>query len=296
MPPVVLVLLAVAAVLHAVWNVLVKTSEDPLAVSARGVTWGLAVATPFAAAAWWLSGTPALPPEGWALAGGSAAVELCYFVFLSAAYRRGDLSTVYPIARGTAPLLAVAIGLAVLGERLEPGAAVGVGLLLAGIWLARSPARSGPAVGFAMLTGVAIATYTAIDRLGVQVAPPWLYGWTLWLFTAALLQAWIGVRGVLRPRGSSSPSAADAARVDRAPTAPGWRRDLVVGSAMVVTWFFVLVALSLAPLAAVAPLRESAIVLTTGWGVFRLGERRGATLRIIGALAIGGGVVLLALA
>ena len=98
MPPVVLVLLAVAAVFHALWNVLLKTSEDPLATSARGVTWGLAVATPFAAAVWWLSGTPALPPAAWALAGASAVVELFYFVFLSAAYRRGELSIVYPVA------------------------------------------------------------------------------------------------------------------------------------------------------------------------------------------------------
>ena len=162
--------------------------------------------------------------------------------------------------------MAVAVGLLVLGERLEPTAAAGVGLLLVGIWLARSPARSGPAVGFALLTGVAIATYTAIDRFGVLAAPPWLYGWVLWLFTAALLQTWVGLRGVRRPTPSKSIPAADLPREEPAPALSGRRRDLVVGSAMVVTWFLVLVALSLAPLAAVAPLRESAIVLTTGWG------------------------------
>ncbi len=296
MPPVVIVLLAVAAVFHALWNVLLKTSEDPLATSARGVAWGLAMATPFAAAVWWLSATPPLPVEAWALAGASAVVELIYFVFLSAAYRRGELSTVYPIARGTAPLLAVAVGLVVLGERLDPAAAAGVGLLLVGIWLVRSPARSGPAVGFAVLTGVAIATYTAIDRLGVQAAPPWLYGWVLWLFTAVLLQAWLGIRGVLRPIRSGFVAVAVLPREEPASALSGRRRDLVVGTAMVITWFLVLVALSLAPLAAVAPLRESAIVLITGWGVLRLGERSGAPLRVAGALAIGGGVLLLALA
>ena len=296
MPPIVLVLLAVAAVFHALWNVLLKTSEDPIATSARGVAWGLVVATPFAAVAWLLNGTPALPADAWILAGASAVVELFYFVFLSAAYRRGDLSTVYPIARGTAPVLAVAVGLPVLGERLEPVAAAGIGLLLVGIWLARSPARSGPAVGFAVLTGVAIATYTAIDRLGVLAAPPWLYGWVLWLFTAVLLQAWLGVRGLVRPTRSEPIPAADLPREEPAPALSGRRRDLVMGSAMVVTWFLVLLALSLAPLVAVAPLRESAIVLTTGWGVLRLGERRGAPLRVAGALAIGAGVLLLALA
>jgi len=165
-----------------------------------------------------------------------------------------------------------------------------------GIWLVRGPARSSPAVGFAVLTGVAIATYTAIDRLGVQAAPPWLYGWVLWLATAVLLQAWVRVRAVLRPSLSDSVHAAVVTGEESAPALSGPRRDLVVGSAMVVAWFLVLVALSLAPLAAVAPLRESAIVLTTGWGVLRLGERSGAPLRVAGAFAIGGGVLLLALA
>ena len=282
MPPVVLVLLAGAAVLHVVWNVLLKTSGDPLATSARAVGWGLLFATPPVGAAWWVAGRPEFPAAALALAGASAVVELFYFVFLSAAYRRGDLSTVYPIARGSAPLLAVLIGLFILGERLTPLGYVGVVLLLGGLWLVRRPVGAGPAVGFALLTGVTIATYSAIDRLGVQAAPPWLYGWALWVLTYVALRVWLLVLRLARP----APLPARGPR----------SRAAVLGGAMIGAWMLVLGALSIAPLAAVAPLRESAIVLATGWGVLRLGEREGAPARLVGAAGIAAGVVLLALA
>src|SRR5439155_14081913 len=111
---------------------------------------------------------PGLPPQAWLLAGLSGMAELAYFIFLSAAYRCGDLSAVYPLARGTAPLLAVLAGLAILGERLSALELAGVACLLAGIWAARKPGAAGPAVRSALLTGVCIATYSAIDRVGVR--------------------------------------------------------------------------------------------------------------------------------
>lgn len=295
MPPIVLGLLAIAAVLHALWNVLLKGSEDPLATAARAMGWGLLVATPLAAGTWWLSGKPAIPPQVWALAGASAVAELLYFIFLSAAYRRGDLSTVYPIARGTAPLIAVAIGLVVLGERLQPVGYAGIALLITGIWLVRRPTGSGSAVGFALLTGIAIATYSSIDRVGVQAISPWLYGWAVWIFTFALLQLWVRGSGALGRLGSVPPPAG----VDGAVASPGLSeptRAAVIGVALIGAWLLVLTALSLAPLAVVVPLRESAVVLVTGWGVLRMGERQGARLRLAGALGIVVGVVLLALA
>jgi drug/metabolite transporter (DMT)-like permease len=295
MPPIVLGLLAVAAVLHAVWNVLLKGSEDPLATASRAIGWGLLVATPLAAATWWLSGEPAVPSGVWALAGASAVAELLYFIFLSAAYRRGDLSTVYPVARGTAPLIAVAIGLVVLGERLQPLGYAGIALLIGGIWLVRRPTGSGSAVGFALLTGIAIASYSAIDRVGVQAVSPWLYGWAVWIFTFVLLQLWVRGSGLLR-RGGSLPATAgvDAAEANLGLSEP--RRAAVIGVALIAAWLLVLTALSLAPLAVVVPLRESAVVLVTGWGVLRLGEREGARLRLAGALGIVIGVILLAFA
>jgi len=294
-PLVVLALLAAAAVLHTTWNVLLKTSEDPLATATRAVSWGLLVATGRGSVQWLAAGRPLPSAQAVVLTAASGVVELFYFLFLSAAYRRGDLSTVYPIARGSAPLLSVASGILLLGERLHPLALAGVGLVLAGIWLARAPAGSGAAVRFALLTGVTIAAYSTIDRLGVQAAPPWLYGWMLWVVTAALLWVAIAVRGARRPAAPAPPADAPPAAP---PAAPARRapRDLVVGVAMLGAWLLILQALSLAPLAAVGPLREAAIVLTAGWGVLRLGERTRAGSRLAGALAIAAGVVMVAVA
>ena len=294
MPPIVLGLLAVAAVLHALWNVLLKGSEDPLGTASRAMGWGLLVATPLAAGTWWLSGQPVIPLQVWALAAASAVAELLYFIFLSSAYRRGDLSTVYPIARGTAPLIAVAIGLLVLGERLQPVGYAGIALLIGGIWLVRRPTGSGSAVGFALLTGIAIATYSAIDRVGVQAVSPWLYGWAVWIFTFVLLQLWVRGWGILG-RGESRPATTSAAAAGSASWLSEPTRAAVIGVALIGAWLLVLSALSLAPLAVVVPLRESAVVLVTGWGVLRMGEREGARLRLAGALGIVVGVVLVAL-
>ena len=88
----------------------------------------------------------------------------------------------------------------VLGERLAPGAAFGVGLLLAGLLAVQRPWRScaggrprtAAAAGFALLTGVMIATYSSLDRVGAQLAPPWLYAAILWLVGAAGLWSWRG--------------------------------------------------------------------------------------------------------
>src|SRR5207248_10765307 len=108
-------------------------------------------------------------------------------ITLSLAYRRGELSVVYPIARGTAPLLAVLVGLLLLGERLHAIALLGVIALLGGVWAIRRPAGAGSALWPALLTGVMIAAYTSIDRLGDRSGSSWMYGSSLSLFGAILL-------------------------------------------------------------------------------------------------------------
>ena len=145
-PLAVLPLVLLAAVLHAIWNALLKASENPLSLAARAVTWGTVVSLPPVAVAWFVAGRPGLPLAGWLLALASAFLELLYFITLSTAYRRGELSFVYPIARGTAPLLAVLVGLLLLGERLQPAGGLGVLALLAGIWAVRRPATAGSAL------------------------------------------------------------------------------------------------------------------------------------------------------
>ncbi len=278
-PLAVLPLVLLAAVLHAAWNALLKASENPLALAARAVTVGTIASLPPVAVAWFVTGRPGLPPIGWLIVIGSAALELVYFITLAAAYRRGELSVVYPIARGTAPLLAVLVGLTLLGERLHLAAVAGIVLLLIGMWMVRRPADAGSALALALLTGVLIAAYTSLDRIGVRLGPPWLYAWLLWFFGAIFLVGFTTIRRVPGSRLTDEPAL-----------------SLAVGVLMTAAYFMILYALSVAPLAIIAPLRESAIVLVTAWGIWRLSERRGAWVRLAGAMAIVAGIALLTIA
>lgn len=290
MDPLVFGLIAVAAILHVTWNVLVKTSDDPLRAAGVGMVLGAVVLTPLAIAGWFAIGRPAIPAEAVALGIVSGVFEAIYVVVLSAAYRAGDLSIVYPLARGTATLLAVGLGIAILGERPGPLGLAGIALLLAGFfWLQRpwrmltSAARRGGidrGVALALLCGVIIATYSAIDRVGTRLTEPWLYGAILWASTAIVLVVVLAVR--------ISP----AALIPREP------RIVVGGLIMLAQYMAILVALSIAPLTAVAPLRESAVVLASGWGAIRLAEaagRREAAARIAAASLIVIGAVFLGL-
>ena len=281
-----LALVLVSAVMHASWNILLKTAGDPLRTATAGMIAASLVIVPGSAAVWWLLGRPPVPPEGIAVGFVSGLAEIAYFVFLAAAYRRGDLSVVYPLARGTAPLLIVLIGVVVLGERLVPMAAAGVALLLAGLLTVQRPwrllrgrhaAERGAAM-FALLTALMIATYTSIDRVGSQLVPPWLYAAILWMVGA------IGLAGIgwLRPRIAGGAFA---------PTAPlDLRRAVVTGMLTLGGYLLVLFALSRAEVAIVGPLRESAVVITAAWGVLVL--REAAARREIGLRLAGSGLVL----
>jgi uncharacterized membrane protein len=284
--PLVFGLVAGAAVLHVAWNVLLKTAGDPLRAAAIGMTSAAAVIVPAAAIGWVLIGRPPIPPEVVWLSILSGLLEAAYFGFLAAAYRRGDLSVVYPIARGTAPLLAVAVGIGVLGERLGAAGIAGVALLLVGLVTLQRPWRylraanratgSGDAaVRFALATGVMIAAYSAVDRVGARLVEPWFYAGLIWASCMVFLWAYVWFRrSVLR--------AVDAPRpFDR-------RRAAVGGWITLSAYLLILAAFSVAPLTAVAPLRESAIVLASGWGTMRLGEGRdrAETMRRIGASAL----------
>lgn len=310
MPTLAIVLVLVAAVLHAGWNVLLKTSGDALWTAVRLQLIGTAILLPIAIVAWFYSDMPSVPPEALALAIGSAVIEAIYFVCLSSAYRRGALSLVYPLARGSAPLLAMAVGIFLLGERLAPLAIAGVASLLAGILLVARPwqalrsagAHNRGAIGFALATGASIAAYSAVDRVGVRLTEPWLYGAILAVFATVFLAVAVVVG---RRMGWLAPAPATAGGAD-APsaigTAPSGRvarisRDALAGVLALSAYLLVLVAYDIAPLATVAPLRESGIVLAAAWGALRLGEttgRREAGTRIVAAGLVVVGAILLA--
>jgi len=295
MPPLAIALVLTAAVLHAGWNVLLKTSGDPLRTAVRLQVIGTAVLAPLGLVAWFALDRPPLDPAGVALALLSGGLEAAYFIFLSAAYGRGDLSLVYPLARGSAPLLSVLIGIGLLGERLWLPAWIGVACILAGILLVARPWRAirvagrhhRGAIGFALATGATIAAYSTVDRVGVRILEPWLYGALLAVFATMILGTTVAVgrrTGIIAVRPPAT-----------RPT-PLWR-DGVAGVLSLTAYLLILFAYSLAPLAAVAPLRESGIVLAAAWGALRLGEsvgRRQAGMRIAAAGLVVVGAVLLA--
>jgi uncharacterized membrane protein len=292
--PLVFGLIAGAAILHVAWNVLLKTAGDPLRAAAIGLTAGAAIIVPGAAIGWFLTGRPPIPAEAILLGTLSGLIEAAYFSFLAAAYRRGDLSVVYPIARGTAPLLAVAVGIGILGEQLGPAGFAGVAALLVGLLALQRPWRflrstgradRDPALPFALATGVMIAAYSAVDRVGVRLVEPWFYAGLIWLSGSAFLWIWVWLTG------RSERFAVAAVPLDR-------RRAAIGGWITMGAYLLILVAFTVAPLTAVAPLRESAIVLASGWGTLRLGEgadRREAIRRIGASALVVAGAILLAL-
>ena len=310
MPTLAIALVLVAAVLHAGWNVLLKTSGDALWTAVRLQAIGTAILLPIGIAAWLWNGRPAVPAEAFWLAGASGVVEAIYFVCLAAAYSRGALSLVYPLARGSAPLLAVVVGIVVLGERLAPGALLGVGCLLVGILLVARPwqaiqaagrAQRG-AIGFALATGASIAAYSAIDRLGVRATEPWLYGSILAVAATSFLAATVVIgrrTGFLAPAPSSGPSSGPSSPPSEPRRGSNAARDAVAGILALAAYLLVLTAYSFAPLATVAPLRESGIVLAAAWGSIRLGEasgRRQTAYRTAAAGLVVVGAILLATA
>ncbi len=275
--------------LHGTWNVLVKVSGDPLQTFQRATLAAVFLATPAVAVAWVWTGRPGLPPAaaGWCALSG--VLEVTYLWLLAAAYRRGELSAVYPIARGSAPLLAVVAGLVLLNERLSALQLAGVGLLLLGILAVTLSQATGRATVPALLTGVAIASYTAIDRVGVRLTTPWLYGWLLIVLMSLGLAVskWVAAR-FMHPRRPAEPQSA-------APAPMGRAQAVTIGIFMWTGYLLVLWALSLAPLSVVAPVRETSVVGVAVWGIWRLRERGAVAMKLSGAVATLAGVTLLAL-
>ncbi|TMF26777.1 MAG: hypothetical protein E6I29_11510 [Chloroflexi bacterium] len=142
---------------------------------------------------------------------------------------------------------------------------------------------SGRATLPALLTGVAIAAYTSVDRVGVRLSTPWIYGWLLFTLMALELPVSVWIASRLRPYSIAS-----------VVKAPSWRQAFLIGAFMWAGYFLVLWALTLAPLAVVAPIRETAVVAVAVWGVWRLREQGRAALKLTGAVATLAGIALLA--
>jgi drug/metabolite transporter (DMT)-like permease len=266
-----------AAVLHAAWNSLAKAIDDQLVgfmlIDAAGIVVCLAALLVVAA--------PAV--ASWPFIAASACLHVGYKLVLMRSYKLGDLSQVYPLARGVAPLLVAAFAAAFVGERLGPlqvGGVVLVSVGLASLALGGrgSKAAERPAIAFALGTGVFIAAYTVTDGLGVRHAGTAL-GYAAWLF---LLNGIPIPVYVLAARRGTLGSA----------MGPAWRKGAASGLLALIAYGLVLWAQTHGALAAVAALRETSVIIAAAIGTVVLGERFGR-LRVLAAALVAAGILLL---
>jgi drug/metabolite transporter (DMT)-like permease len=277
-PPLALLLVVGAAVCHSAWTLIFKSEPRRL----QAFLGALIVATALCAPVVLVHSPAQLTPGTWALVLLSAAFETAYVVALTAAYEIGDLSLVYPIARGTAPLLVVPLAVLLLGERPSALGLLGIALVVVGIFAVHRPihhrgaASARVAVALAMVTGVMTAGYSVVNKVGVQRAPVPLYAFLVFAVDAVLLAAVLALRGHdLWPRGGS-----------------GWGRAAAVGALMLAAYLGVLDAMSLAPVSYVVAGREVSIVITALAGAIMLREPH-STRRLAAAAVIFVGLVVL---
>jgi drug/metabolite transporter (DMT)-like permease len=278
--PLALALVLVAAFAHAGWNALSKRAPGGAAFVWTQQAVGSLCMLPVAAAGWWLDDGARVSLVIVLMGIASGCSHAVYFVLLQRGYATGDLSLVYPLARGTGPIFATAGAIAILGERPGPVAlagtaaiAVGVVLLLATRGLSR-----GHALLYAVLTGLLIGVYTVWDGHAVRAshAEPLVYllitnVTIVAVLTPAALRNRAGVRLLLRD----------------------YRRVVVaVGVLTPFAYALVLFATRLAGVSYVAPAREVSILIGALIGT-RYYAERGGWRRLAGAAAIVGGVIAL---
>jgi len=272
--------------LHAITNVLIKKARDKLAFG----WWMLcAFCVPGFPVLFFIPQTKSI---GWLFVVASGLLEAIYFFSLSRAYTYGDLSLVYPLARGSAPLFVLLWAVMFLQERPTRIGLLGILLVVTGLYFIHLPSLKDwkrplagfrvPAVRWALLTGLLISLYTAIDKKGVFYFSPWVYLYLiLFVFWLALSVQWL------------SPQRRIALRAE-----VGLDRSLlpVMGAALFGTagYAFVLIAMKLTPVSYVSPVREISVVMGAWIGIRFLGEP-GGRLRIIAAAIVATGVLLIAL-
>jgi phosphonate utilization associated putative membrane protein len=266
------------ALLHAAWNARIKSSSDQAMDTAVMQLIGSVAMLPLA----WLAGLP--PPAAWPYIGASVLIHVGYFFTLAGAYRHGDLALTYPLMRGSAPLLvALSAGL-LFGEPLSPLAWAGIlgvtgGVLVLGL----SPhALAAPrAVAFALANAVLIALYTLVDGRGVRLAGDALS----YVLTLFVLNGWTNGLIACRRRGVAAVGAYARRH---------WPLALAGSAASLGSYGIALWAMTRAPVAAVAALRETSVLFAVLLGSWLLHERF-TPRRAIGAAVIVAGVMALRL-
>lgn len=277
-----------SAFFHAGWNYLLKKSERKIAF-----IWSFLLVFVLLYFPVFLASLPedAIPVKGWLCIAATGIFHGIYFWCIGGAYQRGDLSLVYPLARGSGPLLIPILAMIFLGEEVSPAGMVGIALIVGGIYcvhlrsfsgiafLAPFRALKGGASLWAFFTGISIACYSLVDKVGVGLVFPPVYIYLMNLIAWLMITPWVLIR-------------------EREELKAEWRNRkgsiMVVGFLSGFTYLMVLFALQMSKVSYVAAVREVSIVLSAYFGIVWLGESHGRQ-KLAGAVFIAAGVVAIGL-
>jgi len=283
-----MVIVLASAFLHAGWNYLLKKSDRKIVF----IWWFLLVSLIiyFPVFIYYYQNIT-IPPTGWLCIVASGLIHGVYFGCMGGAYQRGDLSLVYPLARGSGPLFVPMLAVILLGEEIALLGGIGILFIIGGIYCVHlrsftgaaflEPFRAlrGGASLWALFTGLAIAIYSLVDKVGVGLVYPPIYLYILVLVSWLSITPWILIRerGYLREE---------------------WRRHagsiIAVGFLSIFTYLMILFALTMSKVSYVAAVREVSIVLSAYYGIVLLGEKHGLQ-KLLGAALIALGVVAIGL-
>ena len=283
-----LLLVLVAAFLHSFWNYLTKKSRNKIAFIWWAILFSTIIFLPMFLYYW---PTVTITSAGWSCLVATGIFHAFYFWFMSGAYQRGDLSLVYPLSRGSGPMLVPILAVLLLNEQLSALGVLGIILVIVGIFgihlrsfsiqSIREPFMTirGGASLWALCTGGTIAGYSLVDKIGVQIVHPSVYIYFLFVIALLLLTPWVMVK----------------AHVD---LKKEWKinklKILSVGFLVLFTYLMILFALQISKVSYVAAAREVSIVFSTLIGIGWLQEKN-APQKLFGAVLICSGVVLIGL-
>jgi len=274
-------LLLASAVLHALWNLILKQSPEKYAA----MGWQVIISGVISIVALFFTGLP--PRSMWLFAVGSMTLEAIYFILLSFAYSDHDFSLVYPVARGTAPALVVLWSFLFLNEIPSAGGFIGILTIICGLTIIGATNFLQPHAGKPQFKGIAIALtialvisiYTLVDGFAVKHGPALPYGLSMFtlvpVLTTPVIVSHFGWKRFIEAR-------------KRQPA-----RLILVGFLGVIAYLFALFAYSLAPVNYSEAIREVSVVMGAFAGWQFLGEKLGK-IRVVGAAVIFAGIVLIA--
>lgn len=284
-----LAIVLAAAFLHACWNYLAKKSRNKIVFIWWFLLAALVIYLPMLIYFW---PQTIISQAGWLCIAATGVLHFMYFWFLGGAYERGDLSLVYPLSRGSGPLLVPLLAILFINEQLSALGAFGITLIIAGIYtihlrsfsldgfLEPFRAARGSASVWALLTGGTIAAYSLVDKVGVSLVHPPVYIYLMLAIT------WL----LLSPRVLTK---------NREDLTLEWKTNrntiFIVGFLVLGTYMLVLFALQMAKVSYVVAVREISIIISIILGTRGLGEKHGRQ-KMIGAIFLASGVTCIGMA